>query len=65
MKKDYFKFKTIAELNAMFNAEDVARGLVDKVSLRAQSPRRRTEAEKRRAMQVGRLAIMLAADRRA
>ena len=41
MKRDFTKFKTIAELNAMFNAEDVARGLVDKVSLRAQSPRGR------------------------
>ena len=65
MKKNLFKFMTIAELNAMFNAEDVAKGLVDKVSLRGQKPRRRTEAEKRRDLQVGRLAVMMAADKRA
>ena len=64
MKLDFYKFKTIEELNAMFKAEDVARGLVDKVSLRAQAPRRRTEAERRRAMTVGKIAVMLAADRK-
>jgi len=67
MKRDFTKFKTIEELNAMFKAEDVARGLVDKVSLYGQkvaAKRVKTEAEKRHLMTVGRVKRMLAADRR-
>lgn len=67
MKLDFYKFKTIEELNAMFKAEDVARGLVDKVSLYGQKvaeKRKKTEAEKRHLMTVSRLERILAADRR-
>jgi hypothetical protein len=64
MKIEALKFMTISELNAIFKGEAVAKKIVDKIALRNQEPRPRTEAEKRRAMQVGRLALMIAADRK-
>ena len=67
MKRDFTKFKTIAELNAMFNAEDVARKLIKKTVLYGQeiaAKPKKTEAELRQLMTVGRIRRMLASDRR-
>lgn len=52
------EYKTIAEWNAQFKAEDVAAAMVRRAkrSLKGQ-PRELTEPEKRRALRVGRMAV--------
>ena len=76
MTKQELKFMTIPEINALYSAESVAKQLIKKTFLYGQKvatkpqrteaeKRSRTEAEKRHAMTVGRIARILAADRRA
>lgn len=68
MKKEQLKWMTIAEINALYSPEKVARKLIKETVLYGQeiaAKPTRSEAEKRHAMTVGRLARILAADRRA
>ena len=57
----------LQQLNQRYSSADVAAALVRKISLRGQrvaKRRKMTEAEKRRAMQLGRLAMIVAKDRK-
>ena len=57
---------TPEQINERYEPSKVAQGLADKLCLKGQrvEPRRpKTEAEKRRAIAVGRLALMIAGDR--
>ena len=68
MTKQELKFMTIPEINALYSAESVAKKLIKKTFLYGQkvaTKPQRTEAEKRHAMTVGRIARILAADRKA
>lgn len=58
--------KRITELNQRYSSEDIVAAMLRKISLRRQKVAKRpgTEAERRRAMQVGRLAMIIAKDRR-
>lgn len=67
-KMDELRGMTDEQINERYPASKVAQGLVDKLSLKGQvvAPRRKlTAAERRRAIQVGRLALAIAASRRA
>lgn len=67
-KMDELRTMTAEQINERYPASKVAQGLVDKLSLKGQvvAPRRKlTSAERRRAIQVGRLALAIAISRRA